>query len=122
MKQTLLSPDTVRVFCAGELNPAVGAGAAAYAPYPGTSMALHVDDLSSVTSHKADLVAIWLAARLAKHLKGLHTTNIYPFSHSQPAITSLLRPSHPSPGQHLRRALWDYRQGFNSPSEYPVQV
>lgn len=120
VKQASSAPRAIVIYGACVHDKNSGTGAAAYAPSSLSSLSIHVDHVSSTTSHEAELVAIWLAARLARHLVQPNTTDIFLFSTSQRAILSLHQPSSPSPGQHLRRALWDYLLqlcGSQEPSE-----
>lgn len=101
------------VHCAGVHILTDGAGAAAYAPTSRSSISSLVHHASSTTSYKTELVALWLAARLAKSLLTPDITNIFLFSPNHCTITSLLNPSEPTSGQSLRRALWNYLLGLN---------
>lgn len=105
---------TVLCLGIGKHHSETGAGAAAYAPMSRKSMSLHIPHPSSSTQSEAELLAIWLAARLAKHLCTPHTTEVVIVSSSHSTVSSLQHPSKPSSGQHLRRALWHFLLGFNS--------
>lgn len=108
VKATPSNPNVIVVHGASTHDLYVGAGAAAFAPQYHSSLSVHIDHVSSVTSYEEDLVSIWLPARLAKHLLNPTSTDVFIFSSSQRAINSLRHPGAPSPGQHLWRALWGY--------------
>lgn len=113
-KKTPSTCNTLIVHCAGTHHQSEGAYAAAYAPLSRSSLSFSLDHAESSTSYEAEMVALWLAARLAKTLQSPATLDIHLFSPSLRAVTALLNPSKPTPGQALRRALWDYLTRFNS--------
>lgn len=115
-RETPSNHRTLVVHCAGAHHPADGAGAAAYAPLPRSSISCIVDNASSSTLYKTELVAVWLAWRLAKSLLTPDTPDIFLFTPSLQVINTLLDPSKPTTGQALRRGLWDYLTKVSSPT------
>lgn len=116
VKDTHPTATTMVVHCAGAHDLSLGAGAAAFDPRSRSSLSIHIDDVSAATMYESELVAIWLALRLAKQLIDSSLTDISIFTPSQRAINDLRTPSAASTGQHLRRALWDYLLRLFDPS------